>query len=73
MGNKDGAFCPESIKNILRNKGAHMWFEYRGFTIHRLDLYWYLVICPNGDRFYETSTIAARKTIDGVIASQCAE
>jgi len=48
-----------------------MWFEYRGFTVHWLGLYWYLIIGPGGYRGYETSTNAARKTIDGVIAGQC--
>jgi len=48
-----------------------MWFEYRGFTVHLLGLYWYLIIGPAGYRGYETSTKAARKTIDGVIAGQC--
>jgi len=48
-----------------------MWFEYKGFTVHRLELYWYLIIGPYGYRSYETSTAAARKTIDGVIAGQC--
>ena len=50
-----------------------MWFEYKGFTIHRLDLYWYLILGPYGYRGYETSTNAARKMIDGVIAGQCVE
>jgi hypothetical protein len=50
-----------------------MWFEYKGFTVHRLDLYWYLILGPAGYRDYETSENAARKVIDGVIAGQCGE
>ena len=50
-----------------------MWFEYKGFTVHWLGLYWYLILGPAGYRGYETSTKAARKTIDGVIAGQCVE
>jgi Ribonuclease G/E len=50
-----------------------MWFEYRGFTVHRLDLYWYLILGPAGYRGYETSENAARKVIDGVIAGQCGD
>ena len=50
-----------------------MWFEYKGFTIHRLDLNWYLILGPYGYRGYETSTNAARKMIDSVIAGQCVE
>jgi len=50
-----------------------MWFEYRGYAVHRLDLYWYLVLDPYGNRFYETSTKAARKTIDEIITKQCAD
>ena len=65
---------PRTHKNILRNtRGKIMWFEYKGFTIHRLDLYWYLILGPYGYRGYETSTNAARKTIDSVIAGQCVE
>jgi hypothetical protein len=44
-----------------------MWFEYKGFAVH----HWYLILGPAGYRGYETSTNAARKTIDGVIAGQC--
>jgi len=50
-----------------------MRFEYRGFTVHRLGPYRYLVLGPYGYRCYETSTKAARKTIDGIIANQCME
>jgi hypothetical protein len=49
-----------------------MWFEYKGFSVHRLDLYWYLIIGPCF-RGYETSEKAAWKAIDGVIAGQCGE
>ena len=47
-----------------------MWFEYKGYTVHRLALYWYLIIGP-GFRGYETSENAARLAIDGVIARLC--
>jgi hypothetical protein len=47
-----------------------MWFEYRGFTVHRLGLYWYFVLGPNF-RGYETSENAARKMIDSIADGQC--
>ena len=49
-----------------------MWFEYNGYTVHRFDLYWYLIIGP-GFRGYETSEHAARHVIDRVISAQCQE
>jgi hypothetical protein len=49
-----------------------MWFEYKGYTVHWLGLYWYLVLGPNY-RGYETSEHAARTMIDSIIAGQCAE
>ena len=50
-----------------------MWFEYKGFTVHRLGPCWYLILGPAGYGGYETSASAARKAIDGVIAGQCGE
>jgi hypothetical protein len=49
-----------------------MVFEYKGFTVHRLDLYWYLILgaCL---RCYATSESEARKTIDGIADRQCAD
>jgi hypothetical protein len=46
------------------------FFEYLGFTIHRIGLYRYFVIGPYF-RGYAASLIEAVGTIDGFIAGQC--
>jgi hypothetical protein len=50
-----------------------MWFEYRGFTVHLLDLYRYLILGNIGFRSYVTSENEARKTIDSIVDGQCGE
>jgi hypothetical protein len=49
-----------------------MCFGYGGYMVHRLGLYWYLIIGPYF-RGYETSESAARKMIDGIIFGHCEE
>jgi len=49
-----------------------MWFEYRGFTVHRLGLSCFLVTGP-GLWGYAVSENEARQIIGGIVSAQCEE